>query len=185
MQELASWDSFYLIIGPAAGALIGLQFILMTLVAQRPPGSGAKEAGAAFGTPTIVHFSVVLLIAAVLRAPWTGVTSAAIVWGLIGACGLAYIFLVTRRMRRQTAYRPEFEDWLFHCFFPLASYGILAVSALATVYYAHWALFAVGLSTLLLLFTGIHNAWDGTTFHVLAASRAKRGADDYDTERTT
>ena len=33
MTELDEWDSFYLIVGPAAGALIGLQFVVMTLMA--------------------------------------------------------------------------------------------------------------------------------------------------------
>ena len=36
MAELGAWDSFYVIVGSAAGALIGLQFVVMTLVAARP-----------------------------------------------------------------------------------------------------------------------------------------------------
>ena len=39
MSELSEWDSFYVIVGGAAGALIGLQFVVMTLIAERPsPG---------------------------------------------------------------------------------------------------------------------------------------------------
>jgi len=30
MTELAEWESFYIIVGPAAGALIGLQFVVLT-----------------------------------------------------------------------------------------------------------------------------------------------------------
>jgi len=36
MSELAEWDSFYVIVGGAAGALIGLQFVVMTLIAEKP-----------------------------------------------------------------------------------------------------------------------------------------------------
>lgn len=36
MSELTEWGSFYLIVGSAAGALIGLQFVVMTLIAERP-----------------------------------------------------------------------------------------------------------------------------------------------------
>ena len=54
MSELATWDSFYVIVGSAAGALIGLQFVVVTLIAQRPMRA-APEASAAFGTPTIVQ----------------------------------------------------------------------------------------------------------------------------------
>jgi hypothetical protein len=57
------------IVGSAAGALIGLQFVVMTLIAERPP-LRAAEAGAAFATPTIVHFGAALLLSALLRAPW-------------------------------------------------------------------------------------------------------------------
>jgi hypothetical protein len=54
MSELAHWDSFYVIVGSAAGALIGLQFVVLTLIAERP-AVRAPEAGATFSTPTIVH----------------------------------------------------------------------------------------------------------------------------------
>ena len=37
MAELAEWESFYVIVGSAAGALIGLQFVVMTLLADNPP----------------------------------------------------------------------------------------------------------------------------------------------------
>ena len=74
MSQFAEWESFYLIVGSAAGALIGLQFVVITLIAERPP---PEEAGAAFATPTIVHFSVVLLLSAVLRAPWHAITTIA------------------------------------------------------------------------------------------------------------
>lgn len=36
MHELAQWESFYVVIGAAAGALIGLQLVVMTLVADKP-----------------------------------------------------------------------------------------------------------------------------------------------------
>ena len=68
MSELAKWDSFYVIVGSAAGALIGLQFVVAALIAERPP-LRAADAGAAFATPTIVHFCVVLLLAALAAPP--------------------------------------------------------------------------------------------------------------------
>src|SRR5277367_5969511 len=77
MPVLSAWDSFYVIVGPSAGALIGLQFVVMTLIAERPPVQAA-EASAAFATPTIVHFSLVLLLSALLRAPWDTIAPAAL-----------------------------------------------------------------------------------------------------------
>jgi hypothetical protein len=73
---------------------------------------------------------------------------------------------VTRRMRLQTVYNPEFEDWLFHVLVPLGAYVILAVSAYAVRFHIRESLFGVGAAALVLLFTGIHNAWDAVTYHV-------------------
>jgi hypothetical protein len=172
MSGLAEWDSFYVIVGSAAGALIGLQFVVMTLVAARP-AVRAEEAGAAFATPTIVHFGAALLLSAVLRAPWQAIWVVAPLWGLVGLSGVVYAVTTARRMRVQTTYRPVFEDWLFHALLPVAAYAMLALSAFAAPSHTREALFAVGAAALLLLFTGIHNAWDSVAFHVFS----KRDAD--------
>ena len=163
MPELLEWENFYVIVGSSAGALIGLQFVVMTLIAGSAP---PPEAGAAFATPTIIHFGSVLLLAGVLSAPWKSIAIPAVLWGLTGLSGAAYALIVVRRVRMQTAYQPEFEDWLFHTWLPLAAYVILALSALAVPIHTHGALFGVGAAALLLLFTGIHNAWDATTYQV-------------------
>ena len=170
MPQLAAWDSFYVIVGSAAGALIGLQFVVMTLVAARPLPR-PPEAGAAFATPTTIHFSTVLLLSALLRAPWQSIMPAAALCGLIGLCGVVYALVVFRRMRRQTVYQPEFEDWLCHAVLPLTAYVILAISAFAALSRTREALFGVGAAALLLLFVGIHNAWDSTSYHVFSSGR--------------
>jgi hypothetical protein len=175
MDLLARWDSFYVIVGSAAGALIGLQFVVMTLIAARPP-LRAAEAGAAFATPTIVHFSSVLLLAALLRAPWDGIVLAMAVCGAVGAAGTIYALVTAARMRRQEAYAPDLEDWVFHCILPLIAYAAVAVSALYGLPHLRPALFGVGGATLLLLFCGIHNAWDATAYHVLV-QRREQGRD--------
>jgi len=170
MSGLAEWDSFYVIVGSAAGALIGLQFVVMTLIADKPPVR-AEEAGPAFATPTIVHFSTVLLLSAVLRAPWQSITLVAALWGLVGFSGVVYCVIVGRRMRVQTAYRPEFEDWLFHGLLPLAAYAMLIAAVFLAVSHTHEALFGVAAAALLLLFIGIHNAWDAIAYHVFVNLR--------------
>jgi hypothetical protein len=166
MTALAGWENFYVIVGSSAGALIGLQFVVMALVASLPRGPGAAQAGEAFATPTIVHFSTVLLLSAVLNAPWSSVGVAAVAWGLLGLAGFVYSIVVTRRVRTQTAYQPEFEDWLFHVLLPFAAYALLAASAFAAGTHVRQALFGVAAAALLLLFIGIHNAWDAVTYHI-------------------
>ncbi|MGB9366554.1 MAG: hypothetical protein WCE79_11135 [Xanthobacteraceae bacterium] len=171
MPGFEEWESFYIIVGAAAGALIGLQFVVMTLLADRPP---AVEMGAAYATPTIVHFSAALLLCALLRAPWHGIAPAAVLWGLTGVCGFIYELIVMRRMRAQSRYENAFEDWFFHVVLPLSAYALLAVSAVAALWRPNEAHFAVAAATLLLLFAGIHNAWDAVTWHLLVR-RVKDG----------
>jgi hypothetical protein len=166
MTALAGWQNFYVIVGSSAGALIGLQFVVLTLLADMPAGRDVSPAGHAFSTPTIVHFATVLLLSAVLSAPWNEIASAGVLYGLLGVAGIIYATIVTRRMRTQTIYQPVFEDWLFHAILPFVAYATLAGSAYATLAHAREALFAVGAAALLLLFVGIHNAWDGVTYHV-------------------
>jgi len=168
MAELAEWGSFYVIVGSASGALIGLQFVVMTLLAERPPVDAAA-AGAAFGSPTIVHFGAALLLSALLNVPWHTIAAPAALWGLMGVAGLAYAVIVARRMRRQAAYRPELEDWVFYIGLPSAAYAILALSPFAANSRPREALFLVGAAALMLLFIGIRNAWDSVTYHVLVS----------------
>jgi hypothetical protein len=170
MSEFAEWESFYVIVGSAAGALIGLQFVVLTLIAEKPH-LASPEAGAAFATPTIVHFSAVLLLSAVLRIPWHAIGAFAAIWGLVGLGGIAYAVVVARRMRTQGAYQPEFEDWLFHLALPIAAYALLALSALVAPSHTREGLFGVGAAVLLLLFIGIHNAWDAIAYQVLVNMR--------------
>ena len=170
MPEFVEWESFYVIVGAAAGTLIGLQFVVLTLIAERPPIRGAADASAAFVTPTIIHFATTLLLSALVRVPWQAIFPAAVLWGLPGLGGLAYIVIVARRMRLQAAYKPHFEDWLFHVLLPIAAYAILIVSAIDAPSHTRQALFGVGASALL-LFIGIHNAWDSVAYHVFVNSR--------------
>jgi len=166
MTALARWENFYVIVGSSAGALIGLQFVVMALIADMPIAEGSAQAGSAFATPNIVHFGAVLLLSAVVSAPWHGIGGAALLWGLLGLSGIVYEIAVARRLRVQTAYQPVFEDWLFHALLPFAAYALLATSAYAACTYTRAALFGVGAMALLLLFVGIHNAWDAATYHV-------------------
>jgi hypothetical protein len=166
MTELAKWDSFYVIVGSSAGALIGLQFVVLTLIADRPQVASV-EAAAAFGSPTVVHFAAALFLSAMLHAPWPNITAPAVIWGVLGFVGVAYSCIVCRRMQKQPAYKPQFEDWMFHVILPCAAYAILAASSFTATTHTRESLFAVGAAALMLLFDGIHNSWDNVSYHVL------------------
>src|SRR5438045_7157324 len=109
MKALEGWENFYVIVGSAAGALIGLQFVVVTLIAERPP-LRAAEAGAAFATPTIVHLGVVLLLSAIVSVPWHEIGALSILWGVVGLTGIMYGAVVARRLRVQSIYQPVLAE---------------------------------------------------------------------------
>ncbi|HXR95343.1 MAG TPA: hypothetical protein VN718_05655 [Rhizomicrobium sp.] len=168
MLDLGAWDSFYVIVGSAAGALIGLQFVVMTLMADSPARAGIMT-GAAFGSPTVVHFSMALLLAAIVRVPWPGLHWFQLALGAMGVLGMVYMGIVARRMLVQDDYRPDLEDWLFHLAVPFASYALVLAAAVAA--FERWALFGVGVAALMLLYDGIHNSWDSVAYHVFVVRR--------------
>ena len=58
------------------------------------------------------------------------------------------------------------EDWLQPSSVSDSAKMTQAVLAFATRSHLHQALFGVGAAALVLLFVGIHNAWDAVTYHV-------------------
>lgn len=164
-SALTRWDTFYLIVGSAAAALTGLQFVVIALIAElRVPGS--MQEVSTFGTPTIMHFSAVLLISAVVSAPWPTPLGVGLTLAAIGVAGVAYIVVTGLRARR-TAYQPYAEDWIWYVILPMLAHATLLVSGLLVARRLAFALFLVGSATLLLLFVGIHNAWDSVTYIAL------------------
>jgi hypothetical protein len=170
MSALTDWQNFYEIIGSSAGALIGLQFVVTALIANLPMNIAEGADAEAFSTPTVVHFGAVLLVAGIVSAPWHSLKPAAILLALTGFAGFAYAVSITRRLRRQTAYRPAREDWLCHSVLPLVSHAVLIASA-CLLFFQPDALFGVAAAAAMLLFIGIHNAWDAAAYHVFERSR--------------
>lgn len=162
-DPLLVWEAFYIIVGSSAGALTGLQFVVMALVADSKARTSTREVDA-FGTPTIVHFCAVLLISSILSAPWPELWQAALVVSASGAAGIAYGLIVLRRTRRTLNYTPELEDRIWHSALPLIAYTTLFVGGLTLTSRHVPALFGIAVFALILLFVGIHNAWDSVTY---------------------
>jgi hypothetical protein len=177
---LARWESFYVITGSAAAALTGLQFVVITLGAQMRRGDA--EAYRAFGTPTIVHFCAVLFIASVLSAPWPSLVGVAYILGVCGVAALLYGAVILRIVRRQRAYQPVLEDWVWHFTLPPLAYAILLIAALMLQRAPTVSLFVIAATVLLLLFVGIHNAWDAATFITLQQLQQPQPEDEGDSE---
>ena len=170
---LSEWESFYVIVGSSGAALIGIQFVVMALIANMRARPTADSLSA-FGTPTVVHFAGALLVSAIMSAPWPSLVPASVALVMCGLGGLAYGAVVIHRARRQMFYKPVWEDWVWYALLPCSIYAALALTALFLRTTTQLALFVIGAAALGLLLVGIHNAWDTVT-HVLVGS-SHRGA---------
>src|SRR5262249_12642273 len=81
---------------------------------------------------------------------------------------------VLQRARQQTVYQPVLEDWIWHNILPFAAYATLTIAGIALAAGSSAALFEIAGAELLLLFIGIHNAWDTVTYVTLEQSRRER-----------
>jgi len=162
---LSPWSNFYVIGGSSAGALTGLQFVVMALVADAGALGGSLEVRA-FGTPTIVHFCFALVISGIVNAPWHELSSAALALGLCGAAGVVYASNNIRHARH-AVYSPDAADWFWYAALPLSAYATLLVTATVLDWHPARALFVVAGVSLVLLFISIHNAWDTVTYVTL------------------
>jgi uncharacterized membrane protein len=81
--------------------------------------------------------------------------------------------VVVRRARRQTGYRPVLEDWIWHGTLPIVAYTALTIASLLLARDTRDSLFSMAAALLLLLFIGIHNAWDTVTYLAVSQIESK------------
>ena len=157
---LADWANFYVIAGSSAAALTGLTFVVIALASSttRVSTSGLRV----FVTPTIVHFASVLALAAFMSVPHQGLISLSLGFGVGGIGGLIYGLVTAVNMRSKPLgnYIPDREDWIWHVILPTVAYGALAGMALLIWRCPDQSLDGVAAISILLLYVGIHNAWD-------------------------
>jgi hypothetical protein len=176
IPALGGWESFYVIVGSSGAALIGLQFVVIVLIAEVRSRATPESIGA-FGTPTVVHFGAALLISAVMSAPWSSLASTRVPLALGALLGIIIVARAFQRARTQSTYKPVWEDWLWHMLLPFVAYVALFVAALLLPSRAVSSLFVIAAVALTLLFIGIHNAWDTVTF--IAMGGIPRESDEH------
>jgi hypothetical protein len=174
MNPLSQWQNFYVVMGSAAGALTGLQFVVMALMADMPVMEQESKAISAFSTPSIVNFGVVLALAAIDVMPFNSLRPIAILWSAAGLIGVLYTSITVGRFNTQRAYTPVLEDWFYRIILPYLAYSFLFAAGLIARWHPSAAPFEVATVVLVLLFAGIHDAWDNATFLVFF----KRGETD-------
>ena len=159
LPPLEGWNNFYVIVGSSAAGLTGLTFVVIALASDanmvRPQGLRT------FITPIVMHFGSALWIAALLCIPGHSTLSLLICVLVTGGALSAYGAITTYRMYRgRREYRPMLEDWIWNALLPSLCYLTLLLAAALLPRHTPPALYSIGGVALILLFIGIHNAWD-------------------------
>ena len=161
---LVPWANFYIMTGSAAAALIGLMFVVITLVTGEERVRNNPDGISTFSTPTVLHFSAALLVSAIMNAPWPALTVPAILTGIVGLWGVLYLVRIAHMARRLSTYEPDGEDWTWYTVLPFLAYGGLIANAILAHAGQLGALFGFGACVVMLIFIAIRNAWDVVTF---------------------
>lgn len=162
---LTDWQSFYVLVGSSAAALTGLTFVVITLSAERRDATGSASSQLTglrvFITPTAVHFAAALWLSAVMCMPGQTAVSLEVLLTVTGLTGLLYCAgLLARMFAPSFDYKPFLSDWIWSALLPVSAYMALAATGLVLPHQPAASLHAVSGVVLLLLFIGIHNAWD-------------------------
>ena len=166
MLALADWQAFYTLVGSSAGALTGLTFVVITISAERGEDTGSASTRLTglrvFITPTAVHFGATLWLSALLCVPGQTAFTLAVLLAATGVAGLIYCASLMTRMLgfSSGAYKPFSSDWIWNVVLPVLAYLALAATGIGLPYRVTPGLYVVSAAVLLLLFIGIHNAWD-------------------------
>ena len=158
------WGEFYLMAGSAAAVLIGLIFVVVTLMQDRSRSSVLTGSKLYMG-PVVLQVTFVLVLSAAALA--AGVTPRAMalasgvvaLWGLVRA---VQSVLGIRALRGEDA--PHWTDAWFYGAIPGALYALLAVIAVGFWGGHEWAIRGIAAVITAMLLNCIRNEWDLVTW---------------------
>ena len=160
------WGEFYLMAGSSAAVLIGLIFVVVTLMHDQPRSAVLSGAKLYMG-PVVLQVAFVLVLSAAALAE--GVTPRTItlvgagvaLWGLARA---VQSVLGIRSYRGLGHEAPHWTDQWFYGIVPGALYALLGAVALAFLTAREWAPQAMAVVITAMLLNTIRNEWDLVTW---------------------
>jgi hypothetical protein len=158
------WDSFYLLVGGAGGGLIGLVFIVITLIRGVNAETNLRSASV-FMSPLVFNLAMVLVMSAFATA--TDLTPAAVSL-ILGAGALTGILWSGRVIVllgfSKVVRAPHWTDIWAYGVIPLGAYLALAATAASASLAPIWAPLLLAFSLTVLLLSAVRNAWDLVTW---------------------
>src|SRR5215213_3635595 len=147
-----SWGEFYVVAGGAAAVLIGLIFVVVTLMHDRSRSSVLYGSKLYMG-PIVLHMSFVLVLSGAALSPELGERTFAAIAGVIAVWGAArgvYSIAGIRRLRVDDVAVHWTDAWYYGAI-PLAIYVGLAAVAMGFWSGAEWARYGLAAVVVALL----------------------------------
>ena len=165
---LHEWHDFYLLIGTASATLVGLLFVAAS-VGMRYFTKEREAALKAFLTPTVMHFTSVLLTCLFATAPVRASVPPSVFLLGVGVFGIGYSIRVWINMTRGGFFGTiDLEDRLWYVLAPMTGYLLMSAGAVVVLWVHQGAgLDLIAFTLVLLLLLGIRNAWDMTIWIVI------------------
>jgi len=165
VTALAEWRDFYVVLGTAAGVIIGATFVVASLAT----GMKERELGMrGFITPTAVHLGSVLIGSAILAVQSLTPLGFVLLLGCGGVGGMIYGVVVAVRIGAMPL---DLSDRAFYMILPILAYGLLAAAALMAWKSGWPALETLAAALIALLVVGMRNAWDMASFMIMRTPR--------------
>ena len=170
------WGDFYLCVGSAAAVLIGLIFVVISLMQDRSRATVLTGSKLYMG-PIVLGVSFVLVLSAAALTPaigrnlFAGIVGIIALWGLVrGVMSIAGIARLGKEV--------HWTDFWFYGFGPTAVY--LALAGVAFAFWRAWPCAQYGLAGVIIamLLLAIRNEWDLITW---IAPRADDGDPSFGT----
>jgi hypothetical protein len=168
---IEDWHDFDLMVGTAAATLVGLMFVAASIGAsiyteKNRPGIQA------FISPTVVHFTSVLVVALFALVPTHEWLTLAGLLALVGAAGGIYTANLWTQLFVRRRFDVDIVDRLFYAAIPLLGYVLLLLAAFFLLRQSEAGLDLLAAAQITLLLAGIRNAWDMMMWIVIRAPTA-------------
>jgi hypothetical protein len=158
------WGEFYLLAGSAAAVLIGLIFVVVTLMQDRPRSSVLNGSRLYMG-PVALHVSFVLVLSAAALVPGISPSGYAVISAAVSVWGLARSVSGIIGIRALTgADTPHWTDVWFYGVLPSLLFMVLAGVSLAVWMERPWAARGIAAAVTAALLLTIRNEWDLVTW---------------------
>lgn len=160
------WENFFLMAGGAAAVLIGLIFVVISLMGDRPRSTVLAGSKLYMG-PIVLSVSFVLLFSAAALVPdisrWTiaEITSLVALWGLVRAVISSWGI---GRLNRIDKEQVHWTDVWFYGLIPISIYLGTGGVALAFWKGLPWAQNGLAVMIVLKLLLAVRNEWDLITW---------------------